>query len=288
MAREPDLTTLHGRIEEGTVANLLQYLSLGAASGCLTLRHPERLQGNVYLQEGKVVFIEARPLYDVAALASLLVWRSGRFSFRAGVATPRHTLDRSVERVLLEASHHADSQARGRGSGMLGEDTVLNAASGRRTDVSGSRGNAHGPDEEVLLSLAALHLWRRIDGVSSLRELAAFTRRPVSELVAAAQELVAHGLADFASLLVADPRFARELSREAVDLLGPVGAIVVEDALYDLGYAAESLPVGAVDELLVELGRAFPNGAMRDEFLRRAIELRRLFALDAAARGSQL
>ncbi len=288
MARESDLTTLHGRIEEGTVANVLQYLSLGAASGCLTLRHPERLQGNVYLQDGRVVFIEVRPLYDVAALASLLAWRSGRFSFRPGVVTPRHTLDRSVDRVLLEASHHADHQARDQESDMLGEDTVLNAASGRRGDVRGSLGNAQGPDEEVLLSLAALHLWRRIDGVSSLRELAALTRRPIAELVAAAQELVAHGLAEYSSLLVADPRFARELTREAIDLLGPVGAIVVEDALYDLGSAADSLPVGAVDELLAELGRAFPSVTMRDEFLRRANELRRLFALDAAARGRQL
>lgn len=288
MAREPDLTTLHGRIEEGTVANVLQYLSLGIASGCLILRHPDRLQGNVYLQHGKVVFIEARPLYDVAALSSLLVWRSGRFSFRPGVATPRHTLDRSVDRLLLEASHHADHQAREQESGMLGEDTVLNAASGRRRDARELPGNAHGAEDEVLLSLAALHLWRRIDGVSSLRELAAFTRRPVGELVAAAQELVSHGLAEYASLLVADQRFARELSREAVDLLGPVGAIVVEDALYDLGCAADSLPVGAVDELLAELGRSFPSVATRDEFLRRADELRRLFALDQAARGRQL
>ncbi len=288
MSREADVTTLHGRIEDGTVANVLQYLSLGAASGCLSLRHPERLQGNVYLQDGKVVFIEARPLYDVAALAALLAWRSGRFSFRAGVSAPRHTLDRSVDRLLLEASHYADNQARGQGSGMLGDDTVLNAASGRRSGGGGVRGHAHSSDEEVLLSLAALHLWRRIDGVSSLREIAAATRRPTAELVAAAQELVAHGLAEYASLLVADPRFARELAREAVDLLGPVGAIVVEDALYDLGYSAESLPVGAVDELVAELGRAFPSIGVRDEFLRRANELRRLFALDASARGRQL
>lgn len=257
---------------------MLQYLSLGAATGCLSLRHPERLQGNVYLQDGKVVFIEARPLYDVAALASLLTWRSGRFSFRPGVGAPRHTLHRSVDRVLLEASHHADNQVEG--SGLLGEDTVLSATAGRRGDGGGLRGSRYGPQEEVLLSLGALHLWRSIDGVSSLREVAAATKRPVGELISAAQELVAHGLAEYATLLVADPRFARELTREAIDLLGPVGAIVVEDALYDLGWAADSLPVGAVDELLSELGRAFPSTATRDEFLRRANELRRLFALD--------
>lgn len=86
-----------------------------------------------------------------------------------------------------------------------------------------------------MLTLAALQLWRTIDGIGSLRQLAVTIGKPVAETVAAAQELLDNGLAEFATLAVADPRFVREVARETVDLMGPVGSIVVEDALMDLG-----------------------------------------------------
>ncbi|MFO7545549.1 MAG: DUF4388 domain-containing protein [Trueperaceae bacterium] len=293
------MTTLHGRIEEGVLANVLQYLSLGQATGRLVLRHPDRLHGSVYVQDGRIVFVDARPLYDLAALSALLQWTEGRFTFRPGVMPPRVTLDRSTETLLLEASHRADvarAPADGDVDVDIDADSVLAVAAKRSRPVHGANGAsrlhthhhalAHDvgrngqADETVALSLGALHLWRRLDGNASLRDLAAVIGRPVGEIVTAGRELVRSGLAEFASTTVADPRFARELAREAVDLLGPVGEIVVEDALFDLGLSSDSLPVTAVDEFLAEVERGFPDLRVRREFLSRAAELRRLFALD--------
>lgn len=277
------MTALQGRIESGTVANVLQYLALSRADGCLALLHPEPLQGHVYFEAGRVVFIEAKPFNDVAALAALLAWDDGRFTFRPGVSAPRRTLDQDVELLLVQASRYIDSS--GPDGAFLGEDAVLAAAKGRRGLASAADEQlfAAAPvADEVMLSLEALNLWRRLDGVNSLRRLATTAARPVGELVRAAHELMEHGLAEFVSLVVADPRFAQELTREAVDLLGPVGAVVVEDAFFELGMAPEALPVGAVDDLIAELGRAFPASG-RDEFLRRVTQLRDLFALDAVA-----
>ena len=79
---------------------------------------------------------------------------------------------------------------------------------------------------------------------------------------------------------MADPRFVHELKREAVDLLGPVGEVVIEDAFIELGLVAESLPVSAVEELYAELGRSFP-WRLRTEFMRRAAALRTMYSLDA-------
>lgn len=320
------MTTLHGRIEEGVVANVLQYLSLGQATGCLLLRHPDRLHGSIYVREGRIVFVDARPLYDVAALGALLRWTEGRFTFRPGVAAPRVTLDRTTDALLLEAAHRADEAgASDADLEDLDADAVLRVVASPQRTAAGARaphlaprpplqgahlpahganGAAHGTngaarapyeaararshahdhggpsDDTVALSLAALHLWRRLDGATSLREHAARIGRPVTEVVEAGSELVRAGLAEFAATTVADPRFARELAREAVDLLGPVGEIVVEDALFDLGLAADALPVTAVDELIREIERGFPDLRVRREFLSRASELRRLFALE--------
>ena len=268
------MTTLNGRLGEGVVANVLQYLQLSQGTGCLSLAHPARRHGQIYLEDGKVVFVEARPLYDLAALTALLEWREGRFSFRPGVVAPRRSMSRNVDTLLLEATHLADAGAV-RAEPGLAADTVLRVVQRR------------GADETVMLSLGALHLWRSMDGTSSLRDLAAGSGAPLADLTAAAQELLDHGLVEFAALKVADPRFARELTREAVDLLGPVGSIVVEDALIELGVSQDALPLALVDEFVSEVTRAFPNGDRRLEFARRADQLRTIFALSPHERGRE-
>lgn len=268
------MTTLNGRLSEGVVANVLQYLALSQATGCLALVHPERRQGRVYLENGVIVLVEARPLYDLAAMAAMLEWREGRFTFRPGEAPKRKTMSRNADTLLLEASHLVDTGEVARGPSAAA-DTVLHVAESRDRD------------ESVMLTLAALHLWRTIDGVSSLRQLAATIGKPVEETVAAAQELLDNGLAGFATLAVADPRFVREVARETIDLMGPVGSIVVEDALMDLGVGPDTLPVSAAGEFLEEVARAIHSSERRAEFLRRATELRRLFSLDQQARGGR-
>lgn len=268
------VTTLNGRLGEGVVANVLQYLQLSQGTGCLSLVHPARRSGRVYLEAGKVVFVEASPLHDLAALTALLEWREGRFSFRPGVVAPRRSMNRNVDTLLLEATHLADAGAISPEPGPA-PDTVLSV---------GPRG---GTDDAVMLSLGALHLWRNLDGVSSLRELAAKTGVALVDVTLAAQELIDHDLVDFAALKVADPRFAREVTREAVDLLGPVGTIVVEDALIELGVSPDALPVALVEEFVAEVTRSFPTGDRRAEFSRRADQLRAIFALDHRLPGRE-
>ena len=334
------MTTLHGRIEEGVLANLLQYLALSQASGCLLLRHPQSRQGSIYLERGRVVFVEAKPSYDMAALAALLRWREGQFSFRPGVRSPRISLERSTAMLLLEASQmadEADEQAQPIGP-RVDADTVLAALAerpalrqqqvpgdGRAVTNNGSPGRGvpraepyavllpasrpqsdphatvaaavhpHGPaaavvpvssnDETVALSLSALLLYRRLDGQLSLRQHSGELNREPQELVRAGRELLEAGLAEYVTLVVADSRFVVELAREAVDLLGPVGEIVVEDALYDMGLSGDTLPVNSIDELVHELSSAFKNAFTRADFLRRVTELRRLFALEPTEPG---
>lgn len=274
------MTALQGRIEPGTVANVLQYLALGRASGRLTLVHEAALQGHVWFDAGRVVCVEARPFRDASALGALLAWDEGRFAFRDGEAPPLRSMDDEVEVLLLKAARRPERLRPALAAAQLGPDAVLAAA---RSDESVTvvEASTHAPPGEVLLSLAALHLWRRLDGASSLRQLAEAGGRGVDELVAAAGELMDHGLAEFAWLVVADPRFAEELAREAVDLVGPVGAVIVEDAFHALGLQPHALPVEAVDELLAELGRSFPGVAV-SEFMWRAEALRDLFALEPA------
>ena len=120
------MTSLTGRIEDGVLPNLLQYLSLSHASGCLMLRHPQKLHASIYVEDGRVVFVDARPLYDLAALAALLHWKDGRFAFRPAVRSPRRTLTSSTETLLLQATQKAD-EISGSGGDGVDADSVLMA-----------------------------------------------------------------------------------------------------------------------------------------------------------------
>lgn len=69
--------------------------------------------------------------------------------------------------------------------------------------------------------------------------------------------------------------FVRDLTRLVIDIMGPMGEIVVEDALYDLGLDPGSLPRSALAELLDELAAQFRRDDWQQEFRRGAERLSR-------------
>ncbi len=261
------MSALHGDIEEGVLANLLQYLALSQADGCLSLRHPARAKADVYLEGGRVVYVDAGSLPDVAALSALLRWRSGRFTFRPGVEAPRRTLTDSTDRLLLEASHRCDEEPAPDELGP-GPATVLVA----RTSPD---------DGHTLVSLSALHVWRSLDGERSLAELAESAGLPLNVVLAGATELLQRDLAGPAGEVLVDPAFVGELTREAVDILGPVAEVLVEDALYDLGVEQGPIAVTVIDDLITTVATQFTRSDRQLDFLRRAERLRQDYGLNA-------
>ena len=109
------MNALQGRLGDGVLANLVQYLALNQATGCLQVVGEddvsERGSGYVYLQNGRVEHVALAGVEGVAALSRLLGWRAGRFAFRVGVSAPQRTLDLSVDALLLHASYGQDVEA---------------------------------------------------------------------------------------------------------------------------------------------------------------------------------
>jgi len=262
------VSALHGDIEEGVLANLLQYLALSQASGCLSLRHPARARGDVYLEGGRVVYVDADPHFDVAGLTELMRWQRGTFRFRPGVDAPRRTLTDSTERLLLEASHRCDTEPTGSSSAPLDGPTVLVP-------------HASPVDGHTLVSLSALHVWRALDGAISLADLAEASGLPLHVVVGGADELVRRGLAAPADQVLVDRAFVEELTREAVDILGPVAEILVEDAVFDLGLEHGPLALTALDDLVTAVAMQFRRSDWQLDFLQRIERIRHDYGLSA-------
>lgn len=122
------MNELQGRLGEGVLANLVQYLSLNQASGCLHVVGEGRGSGHVYLRCGLVEHVEVGALAGLPALTQLLGWRQGHFAFRVGMDAPRRTLALPVDALLLHASFgsdvNGDAGARGAPAG-YGSNGVL-------------------------------------------------------------------------------------------------------------------------------------------------------------------
>jgi hypothetical protein len=258
--------TLRGQLTEGALPNLLQYLALNQASGCLLLRHPQGAQGQLYFAEGRVVHISHGAHRDLNALAALLAWRDGQFIFRAGVAPPTHSLKMTLDTLLLEAAYHADTAYRGR-NGLFSDSTVL-------VPKSMTEG-----DQKVALTLRALQLLRHLNGTDSLGEVWPRSGLTRADAFFAAEELYQQALVQPLTSRATPPGFLRDLSRVVVNLMGPMGEIVVEDALYDLGLDADAVPMGSVDELLAELREQFQRRDWQRYFDQQALALKRHYGI---------
>lgn len=258
--------TLRGQLSEGALANLVQYLALNQATGCLILRHPRGDQGYVFFERGRPVHVKLGQLQDVEAMAALLAWTEGQFTFRAELAAPERSVAMTVDTLLLEAAYQADTVRRS-GSGMFGPGAVL-------TPKIVTEG-----DQKIAMTLRSLQLLRHLDGALPLSEVAARAGLTLTDALQAAEELFEQGLVQPLTARTAPEGFVRELVRLVVDLMGPMGEIVVEDALYDLGASPDALPVTSVSDLLRELRGQLRRTDWQQAFAREARQLAQRYGL---------
>lgn len=253
---------LSGQLSEDVLGNLLQYLSLNLASGCLQVRRTPTQGSEVYFEQGKVVHVVTGQKKAVPALALLMTWNTGSFQFRAGVAAPERTINLPLDSLLLEAAYNADMAA-------LSSEHTLEALDENALLVASNVPEG----ANVALSLRAVLLMRFLDGKSTLFELAERMGLSHGELSQAASELMNQNLVHVAQSPVVPPEFLREMTQLVIDIMGPMGEIVVDDAVYDLGLESTALPQSSLGELLGEIKAQFKRDDWRREF---EIQVRRV------------
>ena len=248
---------LRGTIQEGVLTSLLQYLALNQAGGCLTMQGGDTLYGTVYLDRGRLVHAATARSKGVAAIAEMIAWREGQFRFRGGEQSPEVSIQQPLEHVLLEASHQVDEAQR---SG-VGPAVALNAQSLLRRREFGDQVGA------IQIPANAIPLLAAMDGERPLGVLAQKLGLTGPAIVAVAQELLRLGLAEAETPRPRVPEaFATELLQLTVRIVGPVGEIIVEDALDDLNLNPQALSPDVVPILLREVNNQLKNDQQRQAF----------------------
>jgi hypothetical protein len=256
---------LRGSLQEGALANLLQYLALNQVSGCLNVDGPRNALGKIYLTNGRVVHATSSTGgWAMKAVAEMVGWTEGTFRFRNGESSPERTLDLTLERLLLDASFMLDETLRSgvETQAFLTSDSVLKLQPLDQMKSS------------VELPVFATALLTALDGKRSLEKVAAQINTPLEKVLEMAAEVVRLGLA----VTVTGPRvpqgFVTELTARVVRILGPVGEVIVEDAFEDLGLNPSDLPYDAIPGLLQTIGEQFRNDQQRAQFSAASREVR--------------
>jgi Domain of unknown function (DUF4388) len=221
---------LQGMLSKGVLVNVMQYLAMNQGTGSLALRHPQGEQGQLYFEEGCVVHVSLGSHRDVRAMALLLSWQEGSYAFRPTPTTPTlttlKTMRSSIERLLLEAVMNADVSNK-KGHNPFYEDSILAAKPLQK-------------DQIVSVSLRAVQLLPHLDGLRTLGEIAkSISQGPgmsqgIPDVVTAANELHQQGLTENKAITITS-EFVGSLEALVVNIMGPIGEIIVDDALYDLG-----------------------------------------------------
>jgi hypothetical protein len=222
------------------------------------LQGSDTTYGSVYLERGRLVHASTARARGTAAIADMIGWREGNFRFRGGEQSPEHSIHLPLEHVLLEASHQVDEARR---SGVHINAPTLNFNSIlRRREFAAQTGAIQIPANAIPL-LAAM------DGERSLGALAQVLGVNIDALIVMAHELLHLNLAEAESLKVRVPEaFVEELVQITVRVIGPVGEILVDDALENLNLNAKALSPEVVPILLREVNNQLKNDQQRLAF----------------------
>ena len=107
----------------------------------------------------------------------------------------------------------------------------------------------------VHVTHGALELWRHLDGESTLAELATSLGQDVDAIRSRADELLMVGIARVAPQPIYGQTFVADLVGALNEIMGPMGEILVEDALFEHGLDPRAIPRDRIDDLTTALAR---------------------------------
>ena len=110
-------------------------------------------------------------------------------------------------------------------------------------------------DAPVIVTHGALEVWRRLDGVATLADLAASLGQHIDAVRSRADELLVAGIARVAPQPIYGQAFVADLVGALNEIMGPMGEILVEDALFDLHLDPRAIPRDRIDDLTTALAR---------------------------------
>lgn len=249
--------TLSGNFRKVPLLDILQLLSSGGRTGRLNLKHKAK-EGEIYLRDGIIVHAVTGAQMGEAAVYSLMGWLEGDFNFVPDVEAPEESVKKKTEELLQEGIKQADEWEKIK-KVIPSTDVVL------RLSPSGSAGAVSlQPDDWQVLA--------QVDGAQTVAEIAEVLGRDEFSVAK-----VLYGLAKGALLEVGQkpkepPKatingtFFAKLEGEFIEVMGPLGPMLIDEEISALGETRDSFPRDKVAELVERVSQDITDEKKRSDF----------------------
>ncbi len=244
----PDSSSIKGDFDRETLPTALQYFATTHPAGRLELMRGTR-RATLYFKSGNLIAAELDNKYGEDVIAQLLTWVNGQFEFYRGEMSEDSfpaaaRVQKSISAVLLRAvvQQGALEQTANQPVPKIAGDSVPNL------EIS-EGGTA------VQLDAVTWRLMSKIDGARPVAQIADALGLPLETVIAQLTTLASGGVVRFATQVTTPvPQgFMDALYTTVIQLMGPLGDMLVDDALSNTGLDSRALTTSDLPTLIAAI-----------------------------------
>ncbi len=253
---------LKGNLAQLSLLDILRMLSFGNRSGRLDIRQGGK-SGEIYLERGSIVHAVTGTQIGEKGVYTLMGWLKGDFSFTPDIDVPERSIDTTTDQLMLEAARQAE-QWKDIKDVLSSTDAVFN--------ISPS-----GSSNTVSLKPLEWQVLAQVNGERSVVEIGEILDLHEFEVAKIVYSLTTAGLlheiTDARSKfrdIVAESFFV-QLSEFFIEVIGPIGPIIIEDEIRLLGEDRAAFPQDKAAELVERISLELSDSAKRAQFQKQMV-----------------
>ena len=241
----PGSSSIKGDFDRETLPTALQYFATNHPAGRLELMRGAR-RATLYFQGGNLIAAELDNKYGEEVIAQLLTWVNGQFEFYRGEMSedsfpPAARVQQSLSIVLLRAVAQSDALER------AAVQPVPKISGDSVPSLEISEGGS-----AVQLDAGTWRLMSKIDGLRPVAQIAQDLGLSLETVIAQLTTLAVGGVVRIATQVAAPvPQgFMDALYTAVIQIMGPLGDMLVDDALSNAELDSSALTTADVPKLM--------------------------------------
>lgn len=248
---------LRGNLAQLPLLDILSLLSSRRQTGRLELKDGTQA-GEIYLVDGDLTHAEVGSHLGEDAIDTVMGWLQGDFKFVPGANGPEVSLTSATEQILLDGARRVNE---------WGDIKKLIPSTDTVFKLS-----ADGSPSTVNLEPSEWKVLTHVNGSRTLAEIAAEMGRDELSVAKVLYGLSTAGLLIKGEKPATPPEaavseaFFASLKDEVLDILGPLGPMVIEEAVESLGEDVGSFPREKVASLVEQVSSEIDDEAVKAAF----------------------
>lgn len=248
---------LRGNLTQLPLLDILSLLSSRGQTGRLELKNGAQT-GEIYLIDGNLVHAEIGPHVGEVAIYTLMGWLQGDFNFEPDAVAPEDSLTTTTEQLLLDGARRVEEW--GDIKKVIPSTNVV------------FKFSAGGSPSTVNLQPNEWQVLTQVNGARTVAEIAEEMGRDEFSVAKVLYGLNSAGLLIEGEKPAAPPRatvngnFFASLSDEVLDILGPLGPMVIEEVVDALGETLDSFPRDKVARLVEQVSSEIDDEVKQQNF----------------------